>query len=204
VKILSTEDISLEDLRDLQRELRPSVELEVQENQYFFKSAEPPSWIAFFADGSWWLKAFGAYAALYVAEIVKEAGKTTWKNRRVVAAAARSAGESTIRAFARALSRLRVKITPRTDLLVGLPVPDQDFGARLHLEATDQELLEIQLALFFHHLPRLTQLIRSQQLDTRALGPVQLRLLEDGGLEVAWLDSASERERRHTLPLDAA
>ena len=195
MKVLSTQDVSLPTLSDFKDDLHPHFDIEVDESQYFFKSAQPPSWIACFADASWWLRVFGAYAALYIAEIVKEAGKATWKDRAVVAAAIQSGAESALRAFAGALCKLRVKITPRTRLIVGVPVPDEAFGARLLLDDTDQDLLEIQLALFFHHLPKFAELIRSQQLQTKAFGGIQLRLLPDGSLEARWLDSDTEKER---------
>ena len=77
MRALSTADISLDYLRQLSSELGPEFGLDVDERQVVFKSAHPPSWIVFFADADWWIKALTAYAGLYVAEIVKEAGKQT-------------------------------------------------------------------------------------------------------------------------------
>ena len=68
MKAHSTSDVSLDLLRELRHELAPEIELEVDDRQTFFKSAEPPSWVAFLAESEWWAKALAAYAALYVAK----------------------------------------------------------------------------------------------------------------------------------------
>jgi hypothetical protein len=80
MKVTSTRDVPLDVLRDLRAELGPEFDLDV-EGQVALLSAEPPSWIAFIAESHWWVQALAAYAALYVAEIVKEAGKDSWKSR---------------------------------------------------------------------------------------------------------------------------
>jgi hypothetical protein len=202
IRVVSTQDVSLTLLDEFREDLKTKVDLDIDRSQYFFKSAAPPSWIAFFAEPSWWITVFGSLTALYVAEIVREAGKATWKNKKVIAAAIRSAGQSALRIFAQATWRLRLKMTPRTGFAVGLLFPD--LGTRLGLELNDEETLEVQFALFVHHMPALAKLIRSEQLDNKAFGSIGLRLLDDGSLEATWIDVDTERERRQVIPLDAA
>ena len=85
MRALFTSDISLTTLQAVSAELSGDFQLEVDESQIFLRSAEPPSWVTFIAEADWWVKAMAAYAALYIAEIVKEAGKDSWKNRAKVA-----------------------------------------------------------------------------------------------------------------------
>lgn len=205
MKIHSTSDVPLAVLREFQRELQPALQVEVQERQYFFKSAEPPSWIAFLADADWWVKAVGAYAALYVAEIVRAAAKDTWKNRAEIAAKARTAPRSALTAMAASLAKLRSKLSSRTQLLIGMPIPDEHWSTKLLIESREEHAIAAELALFVHYVPALVSLLESERLlEAPAAGPVFLRLLGDGALEVRWLDPATDHERRRVLRPDAA
>ncbi len=200
----STGDVSLDLLRGLATDLRPHLELQVDEHQRFFKSLEPPSFVSFLANAPWWLQAFGAYSALYVAELVREAAKDTWKSRAKIASKIHTVSGAPLRLFSGALSRIRIHLKPHASLSIGLPIPDDSFGAQLHLEGSEQHLIEAQIALFVHHLPGLVKLIESEHLDSgRAFGPIQLRLLADGSLQVGWLDPKTETECQRILPLDA-
>src|ERR1017187_10008870 len=80
MRVTWTKDVSLEDLRKLSTELGSDFEIEIDEMPRSYKSAVPPSWVRCYAENSWWIKGLGAYAAIYVAEIVTEAAKNTWKN----------------------------------------------------------------------------------------------------------------------------
>ena len=59
MRAYSTADISLEDLHELNNELGPDFELQVDERQTFYKGGIPPSWVVFFADAGWLIKALG-------------------------------------------------------------------------------------------------------------------------------------------------
>ena len=102
----STSDISLTTLQAVSAELSGDFQLEVDESQIFLRSAEPPSWVTFIAEADWWVNAMAAYAALYIAEIVKEAGKDSWKNRAKVVSVA-IAGVNLIKRFASSLGNLK-------------------------------------------------------------------------------------------------
>jgi hypothetical protein len=68
---LATSDVSQATLEEFGKDLSPDFEFEVSDGRIFLRSAEPPSWIQLFADAPWWIQGLGAYAALYVAELVK-------------------------------------------------------------------------------------------------------------------------------------
>src|SRR5688500_6001625 len=88
MRIISTADVPLDSVRDLASDLGTDIPTEVDESQIFMRSTEPPSWVSLLADADMWVKLLGAYAALFVAELVKEAAKDTWRNRGKAVAAA--------------------------------------------------------------------------------------------------------------------
>lgn len=85
MRAYSTSDIPLENLQRFSAELRPDFDIQVDERQMFCKGGVPPSWVVFFTNADWLIKLLGLCAGLNVAEIVKEAGKDTWKNRKKIA-----------------------------------------------------------------------------------------------------------------------
>lgn len=196
----STADISLEILRAVGEELGTDFHLEIDERQIFLKSAEPPSWVTFIAEADWWVKAMAAYAALYIAEIVKEAAKDTWRNR-VKVISSTVAAANVIKRFGAALGNLRKRLPSRTRLEVALPIPNDYFCTRVELLGTDPDDLAVQTALFVHHLPALAALMQDEQLDSRNVAAgISLKLLPDGSLYVRWQDNDKLREHTRTIP----
>lgn len=198
LKVTSTRDVPLEVLHDLREQLGPDFDLEVNGQVAFF-SAEPPSWITFIAQGSWWIQALSAYAALYVAEIVKEAGKDTWKNRGKTLAALRGTSDG-IKRFASGIANVLSRLRPNTRAIVGVPLPDKVYSTQLYLSSQDEDELAVEIAMFVHHLPALTKLIEAEGLTSgRASEGVGLTLLQDGSLEVRWFDEESLVEVRRVI-----
>jgi hypothetical protein len=180
----STADVSLDDLRQLVAEIAQEISSELDESQIFLRSGDPPSWVSLLAGADWWIKVLAGYAVLYVTEIVKEAGKETWRNRAKVVVLA-SAGANLVGKLATSLHRLRGRLLCKTSIGIGLPVPDTYFATRLRLEGADVDEMTLEVALFVHHLPALQALLAEAGLDSgRYSGAVVLRLLPDGGLSV--------------------
>lgn len=197
LRVISTSDLSLEDLRDLSKELGPDFEMDVDERQRFYRSYVPPSWIKFLAEADWWTNLLGLYVGLYIAEIVKEAGKDTWKNRAKIPPLAVAAG-GRIKQFALGLRRLRSRLAPRTRIDIGLPFPDDYDGTCLELAGTDDDELALQIALFVYFLPDVANLIRDEGLTRSSVATgLQLRLRVLGlSLEVSWQDEALRKQVR--------
>ena len=87
MRAYSTADIPLEELHKLSDELGPHFQMQVDEGEMFHKGGISPSWVMFFAHPDWLTQMLELSAGLYVAEIIKEAGKDTWKNRKKIASA---------------------------------------------------------------------------------------------------------------------
>lgn len=188
-------------VEELIAELRPDIEAEIYTSTFAYRSTDVPSWISFLATADWWVQALAAYATLYIAEIVKEAGKDTWKNRAKAVTAVRSVGNA-IRILASSIARLRSKLEPSSSVTVGIPVPDWVYTTDLKLSAEDEDELAVELALFVHHLPELEALIESEGLHQgAAVGWINLRILLDGSMEIQWMDKQSLDDCRRVLPL---
>jgi hypothetical protein len=204
MKIVSTSDIPLEALREWATELNPEFEAAVDQGQVHLRSIEAPSWVTLLAEASWWTKLLAAYTALYVAEIVKEAAKDTWRNRAKALSAAKIAGNR-LRDLADAFADLRRRVGAPTTLGIGLPVPNEFFSTQLTLEGTDSDELLPQLALFIHHLPALSRFISEHGLtDGRVATGVFLRLRDDGDLLISWHDRRSLEIHEHVLDVGDA
>jgi hypothetical protein len=201
MRAFATSDVPIEAIQELARDLGPDFELEVDDRQISLKSADPPSWVLFLANADWWIKVLAAYAAVYVAEIVKEVGKDTWKNRGKAAAAGIAGGKG-IKKLVGSIVKFRPKLRPDTRLRIALPIPDDYFATSLELLGSDPIDLEIQVALFIHHLPALVALMQSEHVEQgRILGGIHLKVLPDASLEVLWKDKKPFAVQRRTLPL---
>lgn len=203
MRAMSTADVPLEVIREFRDEVGGDLELTIDESQMFYRSAEPPSWLVFLAEADWWVKALAAYGALFVAKIVEEAAKDTWKNRgKLLAAGVNTTNR--LKRLAAALFSLRQRLAARTHIEIGLPIPDNHFATRLELIASDPDNLAIEIALFVHHLPALVELVDQERLFRgRVAAGIHLQLRDDGSLQVSWQDGESFQRREHVLPLKA-
>lgn len=201
MRVLSTDDVPLECLSEFGDDLGPEFEFEIEEGRVVLLSVQPPSWIHLIADSSWWVSLFSAAAALYVAEIVKEAAKESWKNRAKVAAVVAGAANK-LKLFAEKIVRLKQKLPERTEIVLALPVPSDYFGVRLALSTQDADLLAVQIALFVTHMPALVEVIRDEKLDgSRVASGLFLELLENGDLKVVWFNRESLERESLIIPL---
>jgi hypothetical protein len=187
-----TQDVSLDDLRNLGTEFGNDFGIEIDETPRTYKGGTVlPSFVRLYADANWLVQLFGVYAALYVKTIVQEAAKDTWKNRSKIISAAVGAGDR-IKQFAVSLARLRKSLAPKTCIEIALPYPDDFDGTILEIVGTDADELAVQLAVFVHYLPALEALISKEGLTrgTVATG-IQLFMLPDLSLKVSWQDNGS-------------
>jgi len=202
VKAISTGDVSIPLLNEISEGLLPEVKLDVDDHQIFLKAAEPPSWVTLIADLPWWVQAMSGYAALYIAEVVKEAGKETWQNRAKLLSPLVSAGGSLAK-LAQAIADLRARLSSRTRLEIALPFPDEVFPARLEIAGSSVEEIAMQVALFVHHLPALGELIQHRGLNHGSIaGGLTLTLQKNGSLKVSWQDVETSKRLNHVLDLE--
>jgi hypothetical protein len=204
MRIESTRDVPLSILHEFRDELSPDIEVVVEEGQVILLSDDPPSWVSLIAELDWWMKLLAGFAALYVAEIVREAAKESWRNRRKGFAAIRATGDL-IRKLALGLYNLKCRLSSKTGLIVGLPGPREHFGTRLVLSGSDPDEIAGELSLFVHHLPALRDLIKAEILDQdRVAISLNLEILSDGSLAIWWHDKDTLEEKHRILPFESA
>ena len=202
MRAIATRDVPDEVLHQFRDELHPEFDLDVNGGRVVLLSMEPPSWIHFIAQADWWIQGLAAYSAIYVAEIVKEAAKDTWRGRGTIISTAVGVGNK-LRSLAGKFINLRNRLSSRTDLIIGLPIPDEHFGAHFELTATNADELSLEIALFVYHIPAILNLIEVEGLNRRkpATGTF-LTLLPSGALQVTWFDSERLEKEERVLSLN--
>ena len=199
-KISATEDVDQAVLTELESLIAIDLPVKLDECRTFLRSAEPPSWISFIAQSDWWVKGLAAYAALYLAEIVKEAAKDTWKNKGKAETAVIGTSNKLWR-FASSLFQAKLKSRANTYITIGLPIPDDTYTTLLRSQSTDADDLAVEVALFVLHVPALVQLLNHARIpEGSALGWVSAELLPNGSLQVKWMDKETLEVRLHVLP----
>jgi len=196
----STADVSLKDLDALRADLAPEISLVVEGGQIRMLSADPPSWVSFLADAPWWVQTLGLYASVYVAELFKEAAKTTWKERASIASAA-SRGAGQIARLARVLVRFSRSRRRDSQLRLALPIPNDYFGVSLEIIGREEDLVAAEIALFVRHVPAIEALLGQEAVRSRITGLVAVQLLEDGSAKLTWMNKETLDFEESILPL---
>jgi hypothetical protein len=171
----------------------------VNDSQMAYRSLEPPSWVAFLAETDWWVKLLAANAALYGAELTKEAAKGTW---RAIAGLISGKGAGPVDRLAVEVAKLRQQLNAQTKVEIGLPIPDEFFATRLEIRGNERTLIAVEIALFVNHLPALQKLIEENKLTTQAASGILLTLEENGDLRVSWIDGDTFEEKCSVICVD--
>lgn len=199
----STRDVPIDLLQEFRKDLEPEFNIEVEQAQVVLLADDPPTWNHLIADSSWWSSGLMAMAGLYVAELVKEAAKETWKNRTKAVAAIVGTTDK-VKKFAEGIVRLKRRLPKRTSVVLALSVPNDYFGAKLSIVSDNTGALATEIALFVSHIPALNELIHSEGLDAgRASTGIFLELLDNGDLKVFWFDRISNERNFRFIPFSS-
>jgi hypothetical protein len=198
--LLATADVPDSSLAALASDLEELGGIETEEHRAFFKSAEPPSWVVLFEHVPTWVILLGPAAAVFLNELLKEAAKDTWRNKKAIARALTKPLARPLRVACEAIGRFGRSATPRTSVHVGVPRPEDFFGTRLTLARADAHSTAVELALFIHHCEGIQRLLDDlEHGDEGVVGQITLTLLPDGGMQAEWL-ARDFRPRAHTWP----
>ncbi|MFZ6769779.1 hypothetical protein ACO0LM_22225 [Undibacterium sp. Di26W] len=202
MKVHSTSDIFLDNLKEPASALPSEWNVEVVDEQMFFKSMDVPSWVSIVAEAPWWVQFLAASASVYFSGIISEAGKDTWKNRENIA--------KTIRQTPSAIARLAEFIViaqsvgnSKTFVILAIPFPNEHSSVSLKLEYSSALELEFLIALFVRHIPELEALWKKENIfPNDIVSGMQLEFGDDCSLLVSWMDrqSLSRHERVLCFP----
>ena len=178
-------------------DLRDSVGVEPNKERVLLKSLDPPSWVVFLAEASWWQVAVGGTASLVVSNLIGEATRNFYR-----AVANRLRKPDRLDEFASCLRKFS-RENPNAGLAIGIRTHDQLNGTTLPIKC-DAEM-EARIAVFARHVPRLVALIEKEDVLDKVIGGVYLRLYDNGALGVTWLEEGGQQgkpvERSETLLL---
>ena len=178
-------------------DLKDSVGVEPNTNRILLKSLDPPSWLAFLAEASWWQEALGGTVSLVVKSLIEEATRNFYR-----AVANRLRKPDPLDEFASCLRKFS-RENPKAGLAIGIRTHDQLNGTTLPMEC-DAEM-EARIGVFVHHVPRLIELIEKESVLDKVIGGVYLRLYDNGALGVTWLEEGEDEgkpvKRSETLLL---
>lgn len=199
MKIESSSDISIHELKKLTDMLPTEWRAEVSEEHFFMRSMDVPSWITFAAKAPWWVQCLGGAATVYVSSIISEAGKDTWKNRKEILYAVDKVSVP-IEKLADLIVNAIATASPKTFAVLAIALGQGFHNISLKLDYQSQDELEFQIALFVYHVPTIEALIKAQQLnDSNTVGGIFLEFgANDYSLLASWLDRES-LERREVI-----
>jgi hypothetical protein len=195
VCLRSTADIQLSILRSTFEEEISAGEAEIDEQQFFFKSFDAPSFVQIVAALPWWYQlAVGAVTPVAVGYL-NAAGASLWENQ----------GENLARLTKRLWSvadrivTLSNLIEPRTKIMLAVPSGNEPFS--LHFEVTDfsRDAVAIQIAALCYHARTLETFIESEAFDPAIAG--WLKIEPDGGIVLHWQDNATLVPKSQLFPV---
>jgi len=156
----TTEDISQETKQNLEASLRGLVTFEDQRITHL-RSTEPPSWLKVFADVAEWISPLKVIATVFFSQLAKNAADDLWKNKARIAVLLRETAALPLRKFAEALSEAKRGSQANTDIVVGLPIPDDHFGTALIVPTETIEDAAAALAVFVCHAEEIDATVRA-------------------------------------------
>lgn len=191
IKINSTRDISPQDLQVAFSNIASELDINISSRQYFFKSTDPPSWIQLIAELDWWIKIFGAWAALFVAEYTKEAAKHSWK-----------ATTNLVTKLYKSLKQARKKARPDTYIEFGTSFPNKDYPSIIKISCNDEEKFIQEFALFINYLPKFKQLMGTDVMRNKPItGWVFLELDDKGNMKISFMNADTLEKEHFTINL---
>ncbi len=200
--IKSTADVPIEILREFSYEVKPELNVKVDGGQNSLRLRDSTSWITFLADADWWIQALATFAAIYIAELVKEGAKETWRRYGKIGSGSKKAGNK-IWKLSSEITRLKNRLPKETKIHMEVRELSENFSCNLEISVINVDVLAIQIALFIYHLPAIKDLIATEVLtETGVLGPVQLTLLDDSSIEVSWMDAKKVSREKRILSLE--
>jgi hypothetical protein len=195
ITIQSTGDISLETLEELFR-APPFDDAVIDRSQYFFKSADAPSWVQIVLGIDSWQDMLRTGISAFAVGLLAQAGKETWRKRAGVLGSVKG-GALLLCELAKRIATLQNLVGSTTQIAVGIPVEDDAYAAILRISDANPEVIETQLVWLGLHSHGIANILTQQ--DFKPLGWVVLNLDEEGELAIRWMDRESLQEREEVL-----
>ena len=174
--LIVTIDIPQEVREALKSEAAPLVQIE-DVREVVLLSADPPSFIKILAEAMDWSLPLKAAVGIFLSQLAKNAAEDLWKNKVNVAKALASTAASPIRKLVGAFMKVSGFSAKPLTLAIGIPLPDDRFGAAVTLPVNSTEDLAVTLAIFVYHAQEIEHSLQKQfsagkkSLDPSRFGP---------------------------------
>lgn len=83
----------------------------------------------------------------------------------------------------------------RTQVRIGLPIPDDFMASCFQIESIDQNEIAIAIALFVLQAEEIERTLKKANQDNGIFGNVKLTLRKDGRFEAEWKDDEFNRHK---------
>jgi hypothetical protein len=156
-----------------------------------FRSAQSPEFVQLLSDAAQWFDPLKVAVTVFLSQLAKEAAKDVWKHKTKIAIALKDVAVTPLRVISSSISRLLIS-RPRGTLhiTIGLPWPDNYFGAWMDITTSDEQQIAWIVANFVIHAERIQQAIQNEMNgDRRPSGAVSLTFQDDGSFLLRWMDS---------------
>ncbi len=189
--LIVTLDVPEEAREALKAEAAPVLRID-DGREVVLLSADPPSFIRVLADAIDWTLPLKAAAGVFLSQLAKNMADDLWKNKADIAKAMGSAAAFPIRKLLGAFEKAREISRKSTTFAVGVPVPDDYFGATVTVPMNSTEDSAVTLAIFVHHAQEIEHTLQ-QHLSGghKIVGPVQVRSEPNGSVLLVWMDRDS-------------
>lgn len=140
------------------------------------------------AAASYFLYQVGKGVASFSSQIGKRAADAAidrWVDKDAVD---QKSDDAPLRKVAKALAEAVDATEDRTQVRIGLPIPDDFMSCCVQLEDPSEEEIALVISLFVLQAEEIERTMKSAEKDHEILGPVDLHLREDGRFEARWKD----------------
>ena len=166
----------------------------------FQKAAEPglgPQLIQLIGGVVAWLP-LSAAATVYLATLAKRAADATWDG---LASLFKSKEVKSLAEVATTLAEAANAVEGDVEIVVGLDIPEENWGTAMVIRANSPEQIARALASFVMHAERLSKEMKAELAAGRTpLGRATIDLEEDGSLTVRWRSRKDFAECERRIP----
>ena len=195
-------DISQQAQEELVAGLRPT--LGVDSGQLWMRaSTEGTAFIQLIGEASAWVTPLKAAAAAFLLPFLAQLGKKTadhaWEKRERIKESLSNLAAAPLKKVASVLVG-GTKSKPDAELVIGIPVPEKNWGTAITFRPADEEEVAWILALFVTKVEEIEAAMHEEVRGGHLpLGRAQLTLQEDGSFVVRWMDQVEHKRHERKI-----
>ena len=144
-----------------------------------------------------WLGLIGA-ARVYFKTLAKHAGDATWNK---LASLKQSKEVKPLVDVASTLTMAAKQVDGKAKIIIGINIPDNNFGTELSIQPTNVESVIHDLASFIVHVEELSTAMQKEiEAGREPRGPAKIEIQDDGSLLVKWIGRNDSKEHVLRIP----